>query len=92
VSIEADIPDVVKIATWTVEDLPANWSAYPPPETLAMRGTEWAESGSAAVLAVPSAVVPDETNFLINPRHPEFRRIMIRTPGPFRLDPRLLKK
>ena len=92
VSIEAEIPDAVKITRWRVSDLPANWSAYPPPETLAMRGTEWAESGSVAVLAVPSAVVPDETNFLINPRHPDFRRIVIRTTKPFRLDPRLLKK
>lgn len=92
VSIEADIPRDVRITRWAVEELPANWSTHPSPETLAIRGTEWAESGSAAVLAVPSAVVPDETNFLINPRHPEFRSIVIRTPRPFRLDPRLLKK
>lgn len=92
VSIEAEIPDDLTITTFTVEELPANWSAYPPPEVLAIRGSRWVESGASAVLSVPSAVVADEANFLINPRHPDFRKIVIRPPKPFKLDPRLSKR
>lgn len=33
-------------------------------------GTEWAKKRSAAALAVPSAVIPVETNYLLNPLHP----------------------
>jgi RES domain-containing protein len=43
-------------------------------------GTEWAKKRSAAALAVPSAVIPVETNYLLNPLHPQFRRIKIGKP------------
>ena len=46
---------------------------------------------SAAVLAVPSAVVPAETNYLLNPLHPDFRRIKTGRPQKIETDPRLLK-
>jgi RES domain-containing protein len=41
------------------------------------------------VLAVPSAVIPQEMNYLLNPRHVNFKRIRVRNPEPFRFDPRL---
>jgi RES domain-containing protein len=46
----------------------------------------WAESGDTVVLEVPSAVVPGEHDFLLNPRHPDFHRLTIGHPEPF--DPR----
>jgi RES domain-containing protein len=42
------------------------------------------------VLAVPSAIIPSETNYLLNPRHPTFRTTRVRRPQPFSFDPRLL--
>jgi RES domain-containing protein len=44
------------------------------------------------VLAVPSAIVPRETNYLLNPAHPDFRRLRIGRPEPFSLDPRMLDR
>jgi RES domain-containing protein len=41
------------------------------------------------VLAVPSAVIPQELNYLLNPLRPQFRRIRVRNPEPFLFDPRL---
>ena len=51
---------------------------------------EWLISGSSAVLAVPSAVIPTDLNYLLNPEHPDFRSIEIGLPRPFRLDFRLM--
>jgi len=42
------------------------------------------------VLRVPSVIVPAESNFLLNPRHPAFERIEIGPPEELRLDPRLV--
>jgi RES domain-containing protein len=71
--------------------LHANWRDSPsPPELLAM-GDAWIASRSSAVLEVPSAVVDSESNYLINPDHPDFVSLVIDPPGPFSFDPRLLE-
>jgi RES domain-containing protein len=91
VSITADIPEDLPSATLAIRDLPRDWRRYPAPESLAELGTAWVMRGREAVLSVPSAVVPPERNFLINPVHPAFGRIRIGPPQPFSLDPRLWK-
>lgn len=70
--------------------LPANWYESPAPPELQRIGTAWADSLSSAVLAVPSAIVPTEINYLLNPEHPDFHSIDVGLPRPFRLDLRLL--
>lgn len=92
VMIQAQIPDGVAIERIEVRSLPAGWRSMRYLETLREIGAEWARSRRSAVLAVPSAVVPAETNYLLNPPHPEFKRIRIGKPAAFRLDPRLLAK
>jgi RES domain-containing protein len=52
-------------------------------------GDHRVESVASAVFRVRSAVVPDEFNFLLNPRHPDFVRIVIEPPTPFLFDERL---
>ena len=52
-------------------------------------GDYWAEKSLSAVLSVPSAVAPGSRNYLLNPTHPSFRRIVIERPVPFEFDPRL---
>lgn len=71
-------------------DLPSTWRILPSgPETAAV-GDRWVREARSAVLALPSVIIPAETNFLINPAHPDFRRIKIGKPVPFLFDPRLL--
>ena len=48
-------------------------------------GTRWAVSGGTVALRVPSAVVPGEQNFLLNPRHPDFARLELGGAEPFEL-------
>ncbi|MBM3358419.1 MAG: RES domain-containing protein [Betaproteobacteria bacterium] len=91
VMIEARIPKGVTIDRIKMEDLPSDWRDIAAREKLQAIGTEWATKRSAAVLAVPSAVIPAETNYLLNPRHPDFRRIRIGKPQKFETDLRLIK-
>lgn len=92
VMIPAQVPDAVATERIEARSLPAGWRSMRHLETLREIGAEWARSRRSAVLAVPSAVIPAEINFLLNPLHPEFRRIRIGKPAAFRLDPRLLAK
>jgi RES domain-containing protein len=55
-------------------------------------GDYWIEHDLSAVLQVPSAVVQGSSNFLLNPAHPGFRRIVAHRPIEFQFDPRLFGK
>jgi RES domain-containing protein len=70
--------------------LPENWSTYPAPLATKELGTQWVKDAASAVLAVPSAIIPIEPNYLINPRHPDFSKISIGKPETFAFDKRLL--
>jgi RES domain-containing protein len=78
------------VSAVAVADLPADWQRYPGPPALRDLGTRWAESKASVVLAVPSAVVRGERNFLLNPRHPDFARLTVGAAEPFALDERLM--
>ncbi|MGB7190301.1 MAG: RES domain-containing protein [Acidobacteriaceae bacterium] len=69
--------------------LPDNWREDPPPTAAQKIVEDWANSARSAVLRVPSAIVTGEFNFLLNPRHPDFRRLQIGQPQSLLLDPRL---
>lgn len=71
------------------EDLPDEWAAQPPPVTSQQVGDDWAQSKSSLLLRVPSAVVPIESNYLLNPAHPDFDKIKIGNPIPLPFDERL---
>jgi RES domain-containing protein len=72
--------------------LPASWASYPIPPATRDIGTAWARSKTSAVLAVPSAVVQIETNFLLNPLHPDFPKIGIGRAEAFAYDRRIIKR
>jgi RES domain-containing protein len=91
VIIEARIPKGVMIDRIKIEDLPPDWREAAAREKLRAIGTEWARKRSAAVLAVPSAVIPAELNYLLNPLHSDFRRIKIARPQKFETDLRLIR-
>jgi RES domain-containing protein len=91
VAVPAGIPDGVSRAEVEGSALPSNWRAYPAPDRLADLGSAWAASNRSAVLVVPSAVIPAERNYVLNPGHPEFRAIRVGTAEPFAFDPRMWK-
>jgi RES domain-containing protein len=75
-----------------VSSLPDNWREQPPPRETQVIGDEWVAGGRSAVLAVPSVIIPHETNLLINPLHPDFAKISIQNPIHFPIDGRLAPK
>ncbi len=54
-------------------------------------GTEFLNSRSSLLLRVPSAIIPEESNILINPLHPDMKKVKITSATPFRFDNRLFK-
>ena len=86
VCVPAELPESL-VETLPEADLPPDWrrnSAAP-----AQTGSRWIETGSSAVLKVPSVIVPREWNYLISPLHPAFPAIMAHPPLPVEFDPRL---
>lgn len=69
--------------------LPRDWDLVPPGPASMDLGTEWARAGRSLVLRVPSALVPEEENAVLNPRHPEFAGVAMAVERPFRYDPRM---
>jgi len=54
-------------------------------------GDAWVREARSAVLALPSVIVAEEPNFLLNPAHSDFKKILIGKPRRFAFDPRLLE-
>lgn len=77
------------ITDLNILELPKTWKADPPPAKLWAIGDQWVAARTSAVLRVPSALVPEEHNFLLNPNHQDFSKLQIGKPSSFRFDPRL---
>jgi RES domain-containing protein len=90
VFIEADVPDDA-IETLDTSLLPPSWRIEPPLPALRDVGDTWVRAGRSLALRVPSTIVPDEVNVLVNPAHPRFSEVrIVGSPRPAVLDPRLL--
>ncbi len=69
--------------------VPDSWRRYPHTQETQAFGTAWLQSARSVALRLPSALVPGEFNYLLNPAHPQFAKVRIGKPEPFSLDPRL---
>jgi RES domain-containing protein len=70
--------------------LPLDWKEEPPGPSSQKIGDLWVTEARSVALELPSAIVPGESNYLLNPAHPDFKACVIRAPEPFSFDPRLL--
>ncbi|MDB5962892.1 MAG: hypothetical protein JWP59_4186 [Massilia sp.] len=68
--VRIDIPDAIWHARLRLDPLPGGWDAIPAGATAREVGDAWIAAQASAVLLVPSVIVPDECNVLINPQHP----------------------
>jgi RES domain-containing protein len=89
-AFEIDCPPSMKVEILDVTTLPSNWRQIPNHPACRSLGDAWLKRASHAVLAVPSAVVPEELNYLINPAHPEAGQIKVVRSRGFAFDQRLL--
>lgn len=72
--------------------LPKNWQSNLVSASSQEIGDAWAAGQSSVALSVPSVIIPDESNFVLNPAHPDFSRLKIHKPSAFQFDPRLAKR
>ena len=89
VSIEVAFEDAL-VEVVNPSTLPSDWSEEPPPPSSQAIGDLWVRKARSAVLEIPSVIIPSETNYLINPKHPDFHKIHIGKPVPFAFDSRLI--
>lgn len=83
-----DIPDNLPVTTVNESELPKNWRRLVShTQTL---GDNWLREAPAALLRVPSAIVPDTSNYLLNPAHADASRIGIASTTRAAFDPRLI--
>jgi RES domain-containing protein len=92
VSIEAELPgDVLDAERVAIKDLPVDWRLVDHPALRAI-GAEWVRSRRSLALLVPSVAVDGEWNALVNPEHPEARKIRVVETKPFRFDARMFRR
>jgi RES domain-containing protein len=91
--LEIEVPDDISIEKQSApESLNPDWRRIHLPLELQNFGTTWLNERRSALLAVPSAIIPHETNYLLNPAHPESSNVRIVGEEPFAYDPRLIKR
>ena len=89
VLVTADIPDDLPKQRVTSDELPGHWRRSPASAELARLGDEFVQKGERCVLIVPSALAPNENNWLLNPHHTGFQKIVVSAIEPLNYDPRM---
>lgn len=86
IPVQFDSDRVIKLP---ISSLSHDWNSNPPPESTQKIGTSWVMEKKSLVLQVPSSIIPEETNYLINPLHPDASHLKIGKPETFKFDPRI---
>lgn len=89
VALALDVPDDVKHEEANISRLPADWYDHVDSAECRAMGDAWLARAFNVLLGVPSAPVPQESNYLVNPLRPGAHRIHVVATHPFRFDPRL---
>lgn len=84
-----DVSDNVPIITLDESKLSPGWRMLE--EETRAAGDAWLRESRLAILSVPSAIVPHTKNYLINPSHPDAKKIKIQSYGRYPFDSRLFK-
>lgn len=90
--VSISFPENTRILTLDPKDLPDNWTKNPPPASTQKIGNTFIANHEALILKVPSSIIPEEWNYLINPAHKDFKKVKITAIEPFSFDARLFKK
>jgi RES domain-containing protein len=88
--LKIEVPDDVRIERVTFGELPGDWSERT--DVTRAIGDTWLARGSTVLLSVPSAIVPETFNVLLNPAQQDARRIVIARTSEHAPDPRLLEQ
>ena len=84
--VTLELPDELPIGELTREQLPEGWDERPPGSWSQLAGDAFIREASYAVMRVPSSVIPEEFNYLINPAHPHAAAIAVKDQRPVQLN------
>lgn len=90
-AIQFTSPDHLQIDSVSFAELPRNWRSEQAKPILQAIGEEWLRRGDGVILSVPSVVIPQERNLLINPDHSSFPALSFEQPQSFAFDTRMWK-
>lgn len=90
VIVRYNIPDEMK--ELSLDELPNDWQKSPHPVSTKIIGDRFVKEGKFLTLKVPSAAVPGEFNFLVNPSHKDFSKVKVLDLEPYKFDTRLFEK
>lgn len=85
------IPDDVSLQKLNITQLPLDWNTFPHPLITQAIGDQFIADSKYCVLQIPSVVTQGDFNLLINPNHPDFKRIKISSREKFPFDKRIFK-
>ncbi len=91
VMISIFIPDDISLLKLNVADLPADWNTFPHPSSTQIIGDKFVAENKYCVLQIPSSVTQGDYNLLINPNHPDFKKVKIIATEKFPFDKRIFK-
>lgn len=89
-TVEIDIPGSLTIQNVLRTQLKDDWTKRENYSQTRTIGDEWLKEKKSPILRVPSAIIPEEHNYLINPEHPGFQKISIKRISDFLFDNRLV--
>ena len=89
--VAVDIPDSSALYTPSIAELPLGWNAMPTSAVAASFGGAWLATESSLGMIVPSAIIPEESNVVINTWHPDYAHVELRVVRPFAFDGRMFK-
>jgi len=89
--IEAEVSEKEIRNIVNMRSISANWRMDPPGIATQEYGSKWLAKGEELAIALPSAVLPNERNILINPNHKNATKLKILNSGPLKLDSRIIK-
>lgn len=91
VLVAIDLPDDCSLFAPDIASLPPGWDALPTSLAAQAFGGRWLHAAGELAMKVPSAIVHEECNVVLNPRHPDYARVRLTEVRPFTFDRRLYK-
>ena len=86
--VTIDVPEDIFVAD--IKLFPPNWNAHPEPDILKLTGDFFLKENKHLLMQVPSAIVKEEFNYLLNPQHPKVSKVKVIKNEPFTFDKRLV--
>ena len=90
--ISIRVPDTAKVFKFADTDLPPDWRSYPHSDSTQKIGDQFIVESNYLIMKVPSAVVPGDFNFLINPNHSQIKEVLIDHVEAFEFDSRFVSR